>query len=225
MAQPDENDFAEQRQMMVELIATYASLSGERTGRGQIDPRVLEAMARVPRHAYVPEPVRDYAYADGPLPIGCGKTISQPFIVALMTDLLELELDDKVLEIGTGLGYQAAVLCELAGQVYSVEIIEELAEGARQRLSAAGYDNIFLRLADGGQGWPDHGPYDKVIVTAAPELVPGPLLQQLKPGGRLVIPAGLEDAQELMLIEKDLDGRTTTEEILPVVFSKFITRH
>ncbi|MEM7223789.1 MAG: protein-L-isoaspartate(D-aspartate) O-methyltransferase [Pseudomonadota bacterium] len=225
MSQPSESDFEQLRDLMIELITAYASLSGERTGRGELDPRVLAAMARVPRHVYVPDEVRDYAYADGPLPIGYGKTISQPFIVALMTDLLEVEADLRVLEIGTGLGYQAAVLCELAGQVYSVEIIAELAEGARQRLTAAGYENLELRLADGGQGWPEEAPFDRIIVTAAPELVPAPLLQQLKPGGRLVIPAGLEDAQELMVIEKGLDGRTTTEEILPVVFSRLITRH
>jgi protein-L-isoaspartate(D-aspartate) O-methyltransferase len=185
----------------------------------------MEAIARVPRHAYVPNELKEVAYANIPLPIGHGKTISQPFIVALMTDLLDLQPDDRVLEIGTGLGYQAAILAELVDQVFSVEIIEELALEAAERLGDAGYGNIQVKIGDGGQGWPENGPFDKVIVTAAPELVPAPLIEQLRPGGRLVIPAGLEDQQQLMLMEKDLSGRMHSTDIIPVVFSRLITAH
>ena len=173
----------------------------------------------------VPVELREVAYLNTPLPIGFGKTISQPFIVALMTDLLDLQEDDRVLEIGTGLGYQAAILAELAYQVYTVEIIEELGMEAAERLGNAGYGNIQVKIGDGGQGWPENGPYDKVIVTAAPELIPAPLIEQLRPGGRLVIPAGLEDQQQLMLVEKDLSGRMHSTEIIPVVFSRLITAH
>ncbi len=225
MSESAETDFETMREEMVEVIAAYALLSSDRTQKEQFDARVMEAMARVPRHAYVPNELQDVAYANIPLPIGHGKTISQPFIVALMTDLLDLQGDDRVLEIGTGLGYQAAILAELAYQVYTVEIIEELGLEAAERLGDAGYGNIQVKIGDGGQGWPENGPYDKVIVTAAPELVPAPLIEQLRPGGRLVIPAGLEDQQQLMLLEKDLAGRMHATEIIPVVFSRLITAH
>ncbi len=225
MSESAETDFETMREEMVEVIAAYALLSSDRTQKEQFDARVMAAMARVPRHAYVPNELQDVAYANIPLPIGHGKTISQPFIVALMTDLLDLQGDDRVLEIGTGLGYQAAILAELAYQVYTVEIIEELGLEAAERLGDAGYGNIQVKIGDGGQGWPENGPYDKVIVTAAPELVPAPLIEQLRPGGRLVIPAGLEDQQQLMLLEKDLSGRMHATEIIPVVFSRLITAH
>ncbi len=225
MSESAETDFETMREEMVEVIAAYALLSSDRTQKEQFDARVMAAMARVPRHAYVPNELQDVAYANIPLPIGHGKTISQPFIVALMTDLLDLQGDDRVLEIGTGLGYQAAILAELAYQVYTVEIIEELGLEAAERLGNAGYGNIQVKIGDGGQGWPENGPYDKVIVTAAPELVPAPLIEQLRPGGRLVIPAGLEDQQQLMLLEKDLSGRMHATEIIPVVFSRLITAH
>ena len=225
MSESAETDFETMREEMVEVIAAYALLSSDRTQKERFDTRVMEAMARVPRHAYVPNELQDVAYANIPLPIGHGKTISQPFIVALMTDLLDLQEDDRVLEIGTGLGYQAAILAELAYQVYTVEIIEELGMEAAERLGNAGYGNIQVKIGDGGQGWPENGPYDKVIVTAAPELIPAPLIEQLRPRGRLVIPAGLEDQQQLMLVEKDLSGRMHSTEIIPVVFSRLITAH
>ncbi|MGH6934088.1 MAG: protein-L-isoaspartate(D-aspartate) O-methyltransferase [Dongiaceae bacterium] len=220
-----EQSYPAERQEMVELIAAYANLASEHTGRSSLDERVMAAMAKVPRHEFVPAELRNLAYVDSPLPIGCEKTISQPFIVALMTDLLDIGPEERVLEVGTGLGYQAAVLCELAGQVYSVEIIEELASQARERLQAVGYRNLELRIGDGSQGWPQHAPFDKIMVTASPELMPPALIKQLRPGGRMVIPAGLVDSQQLMLVEKDAAGHTRTKEILPVRFSSLVTAH
>lgn len=211
--------FDELRQQMVAVIAAQAVFSAGETGKAAIAPRVLEAMAKLPRHDFVPAEVRPYAYADSPLPIGCSKTISQPFIVALMTDLLDLKPEDRVLEIGTGLGYHAAILSELVQRVYSVEIIEELAQQAKQRLARQRCANVELRVGNGYYGWPEHAPFNKVIVAAGVELVPPPLLQQLKPGGRMVIPTGLPDSQQLMLVEKDAGGRVKMKEILRVRFS------
>lgn len=211
--------FDELRQQMVAVIAAQAVFSAGETGKAAIAPRVLEAMAKLPRHDFVPAEVRPYAYADSPLPIGCSKTISQPFIVALMTDLLDLKPEDRVLEIGTGLGYHAAILSELVQRVYSVEIIEELAQQAKQRLARQRCANVELRLGNGYYGWPEHAPFNKVIVAAGVELVPPPLLQQLKPGGRMVIPTGLPDSQQLMLVEKDAGGRVKMKEIMRVRFS------
>ncbi len=225
MSERQETDFDSMRAEMVEVIAAYALLSSDQIRKERFDDRVMQAVANVPRHDYVPDELQEVAYANIPLPIGHGKTISQPFIVALMTDLLDLQEDDKVLEIGTGLGYQAAILAELVDEVYTVEIIEELGGDAEARLQQAGYQNVQIRIGDGGQGWPGHAPFDKVIVTAAPELIPPPLLEQLRPGGRMVIPAGLEDQQQLILLEKDLSGRMSTNEIIPVVFSRLITAH
>jgi len=225
MSETAESEFENMREEMVEVIAAYALLSSDRTQKEQFDTRVMEAIARVPRHDYVPNELQDVAYANIPLPIGHGKTISQPFIVALMTDLLDPQDDERVLEIGTGLGYQAAILAELVQQVYTVEIIEELGLEAAERLGDAGYGNIQVKIGDGGQGWPENGSYDKVIVTAAPELIPPALIEQLRPGGRLVIPAGLEDQQQLILMEKDSTGRMSSTEIIPVVFSRLITAH
>jgi len=220
-----EGVFTAARDEMVQIIAAYARASAERTGRTAFGERVMQAMATVPRHEFVPAELRPLAYVDSPLPIGCEKTISQPFIVALMTDLLEIRPTDKVLEIGTGLGYQSAILAELAARVYSVEIIEELGGEAGRRLMQQGYRNIELRIGDGGLGWPHHAPYDKIMVTAAPELMPPALISQLKPGGRMVIPAGIEDAQQLLLAEKDAGGRLRTKEMLAVRFSKLVTSH
>ena len=225
MRASEDKDYLAEREAMIETIAAYAFFSADLTDRQTLDDRVMLTLARIPRHAYVPREVRHLAYADSPLPIGHGKTISQPFIVALMTDLLDIQETDRVLEVGTGLGYQAAVLAELADQVYSIEILQELARGAEERLGAAGYGNIDLRVGDGSYGWPEHGPYDKVIVTAAPELIPPMLLQQLKPNGRMVIPAGIEDSQKLLLVERDDTGRLSTQEILPVSFSPLIVSH
>jgi len=168
----------------------------------------------------VPVELQAHAYLNRPLPIGYEKTVSQPFIVALMTDLLELEPDDKVLEIGTGAGYQAAILAALAKRVYSVDIIEELAAGAERRLKRLGYGNVEIKVANGYYGWPEHAPYDKIMVTAAPDLIPPPLLGQLKPGGRMVVPTGIPDKQALVLVEKSAAGSLSTREILPVRFSE-----
>jgi len=206
---------------MIEEIAAHVRFAREQIGKPALDETVMAAIAKVPRHDFVPVELRQFAYADTPLPIGGGKTISQPFIVALMTDLLELKRGDRVLEIGTGLGYQAAILAELAGAVFSVEIVEELARQARARHSELSYGNVEIKLGDGYYGWPEHAPFDKIIVTAAPELVPPHLIGQLKRGGRMVIPAGMADTQQLMLVVKDGDGRTTIREILPVRFSTF----
>jgi len=207
------------RQMLVDIEA-HTQFVSQQTGRTAINERVLEVMARIPRHEFVPPEIMPYAYVDTPLPIGFGKTISQPFIIALMTDLLDISKDDRVLEIGTGLGYQAAILAEMAKEVYSVEIIEELAKGARGRLERRGYRNVQMRQGDGYYGWPEQAPFDKVICTAAPDLIPPPLLGQLKPRGRMVVPAGIPDAQQLLLVERDGDGRIRTKEILPVRFSQ-----
>jgi len=211
--------FEDLRRQMIAVIAAHTVLASGEIGRAALAPRVLEAMAKAPRHEFVPLELRPYAYADSPLPIGFSKTISQPFIVALMTDLLDLQPHDRVLEIGTGLGYQAAVLSALVQKVYSVEIIEELAQQAKRRLAAQGCANVELRLGNGFHGWPEHGPYDKVIVTAGTDLVPPSLLHQLKANGRMVIPTGLPDSQQLVLVEKDAGGRIKTKNILRVRFS------
>ncbi len=221
----EETEFTSLRHSMVELIDVYAQLSSERIDKDHLDDRVMTAMVRVPRHEFVPDELQHVAYADSPLPIGCGKTISQPFIVALMTDLLGVEEHHRVLEIGTGLGYQAAILAELADEVYTVEILDELAGEAEERVGAFGYGNVHFRVGDGSQGWPEHAPFDRIMVTAAPELIPPALLQQLGPEGRMVIPAGLSDGQQLLVVDKDLSARTTTREIIPVVFSRLITSH
>ena len=222
-ANTNEDQFAILRRNMVEQVTLHADHVSGKTGRAAIAGDVMEAIGRVPRHAFVPVEMALYAYLDSPLPIGCGKTISQPFIVALMTDLLEIGTKHRVLEIGTGLGYQAALLAELAAEVYTVELIEELAQSGRRRLDEQGYGNVQFRVGDGSLGWPDHAPYDRIIATAAPDLIPPALLQQLKPGGRMVIPAGLEDDQRLLLVTKDDGGRFDTEEILPVRFSQLMS--
>lgn len=225
MAGEIEDQFEELRRQMVEQIARHALHVGGETGRAVLDQRVMATVADVPRHDFVPAELRAFAYFDTPLPIGYEKTISQPYIVALMTDLLDLQPDDRVLDVGTGLGYQAAILSKLAGMVYSVEIIEELAQSAARRLRDLGVENVELRIGDGSLGWPDQSPFDKVLVAAAPELIPTSLLTQLKPGGRMVIPAGIENEQKLMLVTKDEEGRLDTEDILAVRFSSLIVSH
>ena len=215
-----DSDFAAARQLMlVEIAATTIFTSGQ-LGKAALDRKVLDAITKVPRHEFVPLELQQHAYANTPLPIGFGKTISQPFIVAAMTDLLQIAPTDKILEIGTGAGYQAAILAELAERVYSVEIIEELALGARRRLARQGYTNIEIKVGDGGRGWPEHSPFDKVIVTAAPDLIPPALLYQLKAGGRMMVPAGLADDQQLILVEKDAGGSISTRNIMAVRFSQ-----
>jgi protein-L-isoaspartate(D-aspartate) O-methyltransferase len=204
--------------MLAEISAGALHVSGV-IGKPAFDQRVMAAMATVPRHEFVPIELQAYAYANIPLPIGFDKTVSQPFIVALMTDLLDIGAGDTVLEIGTGLGYHAAVLAQLAGKVYSIEIIDELARQAKQRLHRQGCSNVEVKIANGYYGWSEHAPFDKVLMAAAPDLIPPPLLQQLKAGGKMVVPAGLSDAQQLMLVEKDGNGRVRMREILPVRFS------
>jgi protein-L-isoaspartate(D-aspartate) O-methyltransferase len=210
---------AAQRQTMVSEIVAHTIFLTGRLGKASLDRRVLAAMGDVPRHDFVRPELQPYAYDDTPLPSGCGKTISQPFIVALMTDLLALSSSDRVLEVGTGLGYQTAILAALAQQVYSIELIEELAVGARQRLARRGCRNVELRIGDGRAGWPEHAPFDKIIVSAAPELIPAALMHQLKAGGRMVIPAGPPEAQQLWLVEKDTAGAVSRRQVLPVRFS------
>jgi protein-L-isoaspartate(D-aspartate) O-methyltransferase len=211
--------FEEQRREMVAAIRAMADHVAAEIGKSALDERVLTAMAKVPRHEFVPVEVQQYAYLNRPIPIGFDKTISQPMMVAVMTDLLELKAEDRVLEIGTGLGYQAAVLAELSSKVYSVEIIDELAQRAIRRLKQQGYTNVEVRIGNGYAGWPEHAPFDKVMVTAAPDLIPPPLINQLKAGGRMVIPVGLAGAQQLVVVERDLNGKVTTKEIMPVLFS------
>jgi protein-L-isoaspartate(D-aspartate) O-methyltransferase len=188
-------------------------------GKNALDERVLRAMGEVPRHEFVRSEMRKAAYENGPLPIGHGQTISQPYIVALMTDLLEPEPDDVILEVGTGSGYQAAVLSRVVSQVYSVEIIEVLAERAERILQQQGYRNVACRTGDGYYGWPEHAPYDGIMVTAAAPSIPQTLVDQLKPGRRLVIPVGLPfHHQELMVVEKGEAGATKVRDLLAVAF-------
>ena len=213
-----EEHFAILRRHMIEVIGIYVDLAGDELGKPALDERVLAVMGRVPRHAFVPSPLAAHAYHNAPLPIGFDKTISQPFIVALMTDMLEPRQDDVVLEVGTGLGYQAAVLGQLVRRVWSVEIIEELAVEAAACLRRLGYDNIDIHIGDGSLGWAEHAPYDKIIVTAAAKLVPPALLQQLKPGGRMVLPIALAEDQKLTVVEKDVAGRTHVREVMSVRF-------
>lgn len=214
-----DEEFSGPRQRMLAEIAAKTIYACAQLGKAALNPRVMDVMAKVPRHEFVLLELRPYAYADTPLPIGFDKTISQPFIVAVMTDLLDVQPTDTVLEIGTGLGYQSAILGELAQRVFSIELIEELAEQARHRLARQGHANVKIKIGNGCGGWPEHAPFDKVIVTAAPELIPPPLIYQLKPGGKMVIPAGLPDGQQLILVEKDASGSVSTKEIFAVQFS------
>ncbi len=189
------------------------------TGREQFSERVMAAMAKVPRHEFVSEEEKRYAYINRPLGIGQGQTISQPFIVAIMTDLLDLTPDDKVLEIGTGCGYQAAVLAEIAKEVFSIETLPVLATAARERLDWLGYKNVHVRTGDGYDGWPEEAPFDGIIVTSAPTKIPETLVKQLKPGGRLVIPVGgVYETQTLYRCVKESDGGLRKQRILPVAF-------
>jgi protein-L-isoaspartate(D-aspartate) O-methyltransferase len=214
-----ELDFSALRQRMIAEITAETIYASAQLGKAALSRRVMEVIEKVPRHEFVPLELQPFAYANMPLPIGFDKTISQPLIVAVMTDLLDIRPTDTVLEIGTGLGYQSAILAELAQRVYSIEIIEELAVQARRRLAQQGYTNIEFRVGNGCAGWPEHAPFDKVIVTAAPELIPPAVLYQLKPGGKMVIPAGLPDSQQLMLVQQDASGALTTKDIFPVRFS------
>ncbi len=207
------------RKRMLEAIGKDVRDTAEFIDTEHLNEDVMRVLATVPRHEFVPENQRDHAYENRPLPIGYGQTISQPYIVALMTDLLRLQRGDRVLEIGTGSGYQAAVLAELGAEVHTVEIIAELGSAARQRLQRLDYSNVHTRSGDGYYGWEEHAPYDGIMVTAAASHVPPPLLDQLKAGGRMVIPIGDRfQVQHLMLVEKQTDGAITTRQILPVRF-------
>jgi protein-L-isoaspartate(D-aspartate) O-methyltransferase len=225
-AQMDSPEYTAERGQMVAAIVAHTIFVTGRLGKAALSRRVLEVMGQVPRHEFVPAPMQPLAYADTPLPVGHGKTISQPFIVALMTDLLDVQPEDKVLEVGTGLGYQTAVLAHLARRVYSIELIEALSAGAALRLKRLGLTgNVDLRIGDGRKGWPEQAPFPKIIVTAAPAQVPPALLQQLAPGGRMVIPAGERGAQQLTVVSKGADGTISRREVLPVAFSTLEAPH
>jgi protein-L-isoaspartate(D-aspartate) O-methyltransferase len=218
--------FAPAREAMLEEIAADVRLTSEALNKEALDPRVLDAMATVPRHELVPDDLRPVAYENRPLPIGHGQTISQPYIVAIMTDLLKFGPGQRALEIGTGSGYQAAILGELGGEVYTIEIIEDLGRQARGSLERLGYKNVEVRIGDGYYGWEEQAPFDAIVVTAAASHIPPPLITQLKNGGRMVIPVGSRFmVQQLLLVEKDASGKVTTRQILPVRFVPLTGTH
>ena len=221
----DEATHTVARAAMVEELRRYAQIL-DGPDEARISDAVMAAMNAVKRHELVPQSERRFAYENRPLPIGYGQTISQPYIVALMTELIEPDVDDVVLEVGTGSGYQAAILAELVGHVYSIEIIEALATRARQDLVRLGYKNITTKLGDGYYGWAEHGPFDSIVVTAAAGHVPPPLIEQLKPGGRMVIPVGGRFmTQTLLLIEKTESGEVITRQFGAVRFVPLTGRH
>lgn len=217
-----EQDHRAEIERMLRDILAEAKFSRSYTGLEELSPNILQAMSQVPRHEFVPRQQQWRSYEDSALAIGSGQTISQPFIVALMTQLLEPRLQDVMLEIGTGSGYQAAVLSRLVARVYSVEIIEELAREARETLRRLGCDNVEVRHGDGHAGWPEHAPYDGIIVTAAASYIPQALLDQLKPGRRLIIPLGDDFGfQQLTVVQKNTDGAVERQAVLPVAFVPF----
>lgn len=217
MAEPD--PYREKRERLLRELEQDAKDTAFWTGRKAFSDRTMAAMAAVPRHEFVRDGDEVVAYINRPQPIGHGQTISQPYIVALMTDLLDLKGHERVLEIGTGSGYQAAVLARVAAQVYTIEVIDDLGREAEKRLKKLGYANVHVRIGDGYRGWPEEAPFDAVLVTAAPERIPEDLIRQLRPGGRMVVPIGrAHDRQTLTLVAKALDGRVTVEDVLPVAF-------
>ena len=218
--------FRDSREQMIRLIEADVRYTSEYLKQSSLDARVLDAMARVPRHEFVPPQMVDMAYLNRPLPIGHGQTISQPYIVAIMTDLLDIEPGQRILEIGTGSGYQAAILAELGTRVWSIEIIPELGEQAKIRLRHLGYDKVEVRLGDGYYGWPEHAAFDAIIVTAAASHIPPPLLQQLKPGGKMIIPVGSPfSTQQLILITRSQNDEFITRQVLPVRFVPLTGEH
>ena len=220
------DEYLTERLHLIQLIEQDVKATSAYLKKEALDPRVLEVMATVPRHEFVPDELKSYAYRNTPLPIGHGQTISQPYIVAIMTDLLTVKPDSKVLEIGTGSGYQAAIMAELVSQVFSIEIIKPLGEQATNRLRRLGYDKIKTKIGDGYYGWEEHAPFDAIIVTAAASHVPPSLIKQLKIGGRMIIPVGSQFmAQELLLIDKEEGGKIITRQILPVRFVPLTGRH
>jgi protein-L-isoaspartate(D-aspartate) O-methyltransferase len=221
-----EQNYAVKRNQMIRTIEAHVQETSSAIGRDHIETRVLEVMGAIPRHEFVPEGLRDAGYEDRPLPIGYGQTISQPFIVALMTDTLNVDRTSVVLEVGTGSGYQAAVAAAVVRQVYTIEIIPELAQRAADRLRQLGYTNVAVRVGDGYFGWEDGGPFDGIIVTAAAGHIPPALLQQLKPGGRMVIPVGPPlGLQHLTVVERSADGRVRTRQLFPVKFVPLTGQH
>jgi protein-L-isoaspartate(D-aspartate) O-methyltransferase len=220
--EPSDRRLSAQRAEMLEQLVADASSLDDSLGRGFLKPQVLAAMAEVPRHAYLPDNVRNLAYCDTALPIGYGKTTSQPFVVALMTDLLDIEPHHRVLEIGTGLGYQTAVLARLARSVHSIEIVDSLAAKAAANLHALGIENATVGVGDGRGGWHTCAPFDRIIVTAAPQIIPRALLHQLAEHGRMVIPAGLSASQRLLVVQKSSDGHLQTREVMPVSFAPLL---
>jgi protein-L-isoaspartate(D-aspartate) O-methyltransferase len=225
-AAADSDDYRRQRAALIHEIATDVRATASYIGRRELNSRILTALGKVPRHEFVPWMERNWAYRNEPLPIGYGQTISQPYIVAVMTDLLDPQPGDRVLEVGTGSGYQAAVLAELVKEVYTIEIIKPLGRTAAERLQTLGYANVTTRIGDGYYGWPDKAPFDGIVVTAAADHVPPPLLAQLKPGGRMVIPVGSRYlTQQLVLITKNKDGTLQTRQLLPVRFVPLTGRH
>lgn len=223
MKQMNEQHFVVLRRHMVEMIGIHCDLMSDELGKHAFSDRVVTAMLNVPRHLFVPEPLSQVAYEDTPLPIGFNKTISQPFITALMTDLLDPKQDDVVLEVGTGLGYHAALLAELVARVFSVEVVEEFATAAEARLRQIGCFNVEIRVGDGSRGWADHAPYDKIMVTAAADGPPPALIEQLKPGGRMVLPLGADEAQVLAVVDKGAAGKLRVRESIPVRFTRLET--
>jgi len=214
-----EDTYEEKRQQMLTAIQQMMEMTEPSVGKASLNKRVAEAMLAVPRHKFVPPDIQSYAYENRALPISHRQTISQPYIVALMTDLAEVTSESVVLEVGTGSGYQAAVLSELVSHVYSIEIVEPLGLDARLLLQDLGYDNVTVRIGDGYYGWPEHAPFDAILVTAAAEHIPEQLIQQLKPGGRLVIPVGEHRlSQSLRVLTKGMDGEIKQRDVLPVVF-------
>lgn len=218
-----EDHLAIYRRHMVEVIDIHFDLLSDELGKSHIDNRVRAALLKVPRHVFVPRELTLAAYQDGPLPIGFDKTISQPFIAALMIDLLDVQANDRVLEVGTGYGYQAALLAELARHVASVDVVEEFIEMAEARLNLLGYHDVALRVGDGSRGWPEEAPFDKILVTAAGEEVPEALVEQLEPGGRLVMPLGGADVQQITLVEKHADGELFHHPVMPARFTPLET--
>ena len=218
-AAQQEDEAAARNRMVANVQQLIAAGAGAGANLRRLDPAVVRVMREVPRHLFVPEAVRASAYRDGALPIGHDATISQPVVVAMMTDLLDVDADDVVLEVGTGSGYQAAILSRLVKQVYSVEIVEPLARSAAERLARLGYTNVSVRAGDGYAGWPEHAPFDAIMVTAGASRVPQPLVRQLKRGGRLLIPLGRnEEEQRLTLVAKDPRGRVFRRSLMPVNF-------
>lgn len=221
-----ETAFLGQRQHMVEMIKDDVVRTRNFLGQGTLDGRVLDALRKVPRHEFVPLDERAYAYENRPLPIGYGQTISQPFIVAIMTDLLKPKKTDRVLEVGTGSGYQAAILAELVDSVYTIEIVEALGRQAENNLKWTNYNTVHTRIGDGYYGWETAAPFDGIMVTAVASHIPPPLIKQLKPGGRMVLPVGGQFMmQYLTLVNKDLDNKITTQQLLPVRFVPLTGQH